>query len=90
MRHPVVIGRLRPASIRRTRYFLRPSATFRIGRSSVSRKVGAVGEYQFRVRRRDRGVSDDYAIRRARETAFADGVKIAADPIVTTKRVPLP
>jgi hypothetical protein len=49
-----------------------------------------VGEYEFRVRRRDRNVSDDYAIRRARETAFAEGVKIGGDPIVTTKRVPLP
>ncbi len=49
-----------------------------------------MGVYEFRVRRRDRNVSDDYAIRGARETAFADGVKIAGDPIVTTKRVPLP
>jgi len=42
------------------------------------------------VKRRDRGVSDDYAIRRARETAFANGVALSGDPIVTTKRVPLP
>jgi hypothetical protein len=49
-----------------------------------------VGEYEFRVRRRDRSVSDDYAVRRARETAFANGVKISGDPVVTTKRVPLP
>ena len=49
-----------------------------------------MGKYEFRVCRRDRNVSDDYAIRRARETAFADGVKIAGDPVVTTKRVPFP
>ena len=49
-----------------------------------------LGEYEFRVKRRDRGVSNDYAIRRARETAFADGMKLSGDPIVTTKRVPLP
>jgi hypothetical protein len=49
-----------------------------------------VGEYEFRVRRRGRVVSDDSAIRRARETAFADGVRISGDPIVTTKRAPFP
>jgi len=49
-----------------------------------------VGQCEFRVRRRDRGVPDDYAIRRARETAFADGVTVFGDPVVTTKRVPLP
>jgi len=49
-----------------------------------------VGEYEFRVRRKDRAVSPDYAVRRARETAFADGVKVSGDPVVTTKRVPLP
>ena len=49
-----------------------------------------MGVYEFRVRRRESKRSDDYAIRGARETAFADGVKIAGDPIVTTKRVPLP
>jgi hypothetical protein len=55
-----------------------------------ARKLAGCGEYEFRVKRRDRGVSNDYAIRRARETAFADGVKLSGDPIVRTKRVPLP
>jgi len=49
-----------------------------------------MGQYEFRVRRRDRGVSANYAIRRARETAFADGVRVGGDPTVQTKRVPLP
>lgn len=53
-------------------------------------KFPLVGQYEFRVKRRDRGVSDEYAIRRARETAFANGVSVSGDPIVTTKRVPLP
>ena len=61
-----------------------------LGSDSVRGSVPAVGEYEFRVKRRDRGVSNDYAIRRARETAFADGVKLSGDPVVTTKRVPLP
>jgi hypothetical protein len=47
-------------------------------------------QYGFRVKRKDRGVSNEYAIRRARETAFANGVSLSSDPIVTTKRVPLP
>jgi hypothetical protein len=49
-----------------------------------------MGQYESRVRRKDRGVSSDYAIRRARETAFADGVRGAGDPTVQKKRVPLP
>jgi hypothetical protein len=61
-----------------------------LGSGGARGSLQAVGEYEFRVKRRDRGVSDDYAIRRARETAFADGVKLSGDPIVRTKRVPLP
>ena len=61
-----------------------------MGSGGVRGSLQPVGQYEFRVKRRDRGVSNDYAIRRARETAFADGVKLSGDPIVTTKRVPLP
>jgi hypothetical protein len=49
-----------------------------------------MGQYEFRVRRRDRTVSPDHAIRRAREKAFADGVRVSGDPTVEAKRVPLP
>jgi len=61
-----------------------------LGSGGVRGSWQPVGEYEFRVKRRDRGVSNDYAIRRARETTFADGMKLSGDPIVTTKRVPLP
>ena len=43
------------------------------GSSGVRGTFGVVGGYEFRVKRRDGEVSDEYAIRRARETAFADG-----------------
>jgi hypothetical protein len=49
-----------------------------------------MGQYEFRARRRDRAVSTDHAVRRARETASADGVRVFGEPSVTTKRVPLP
>ena len=44
-----------------------------LGSGGVRGSWRPVGESQFRVKRRDRGVSNHYAIRRARETAFADG-----------------
>ena len=56
---------------------------------AVPYRVGD-GQYEFRVRRKDRAVSPDYAIRRARETAFENGVRVAGDPTVQTKRVPVP
>ena len=46
--------------------------------------------YEFRVRRSHRSATPEYAIRRAREVAFADGVAVFGEPEVTTKRVPLP
>jgi hypothetical protein len=49
-----------------------------------------MGQYEFRVRRRNRAFSNDHAVRRARETAFADGVHVAGEPKVTIKCVPLP
>ena len=49
-----------------------------------------MGIYEFRVRRSDRGATPDYAIRRAREIAFADGITVFGDPTVTSKRVPIP
>jgi hypothetical protein len=61
-----------------------------LGSRAARARFRRLGAYEFRVKRRDRGVSDEYAIRRARETAFADGVKVSGDPTVTTKRVPLP
>jgi hypothetical protein len=61
-----------------------------LGGARATRSRVGVGRYEFRVRRRNRAVSPDYAISRARETAFADGVRGAGDPTVQTKRVPLP
>jgi len=49
-----------------------------------------VGTYEFRVRRSDRSATAGYAIRRAREIAFADGITVFGDPIVSLKRVPIP
>jgi hypothetical protein len=46
--------------------------------------------YEFRVRRSHRHATAAYAIRRAREVAFADGVTLFGDPVVISKRVPIP
>ncbi len=46
--------------------------------------------YEFRVRRSDRRATPGYAVRRAREIAFADGITLFGDPIVRLKRVPIP
>lgn len=32
----------------------------------------------------------EYAVRRAREIAFADGITVFGDPTVSSKRVPIP
>ena len=49
-----------------------------------------VGTYEFRVRRTHRQTTPDHAIRRARELAFADGVTVFGDPVVNSRRVPIP
>jgi hypothetical protein len=49
-----------------------------------------VGTYEFRVRRTHRNTTPDHAIRRARELAFADGVTVFGDPVVNSRRVPIP
>lgn len=48
-----------------------------------------MGMYEFRVRRH-RSATPEYAIRRAREVAFADGIAVFGDPVVTFRRVPIP
>ena len=52
--------------------------------------LSPVGMYEFRVRRSDRHATAGYAVRRAHEIAFADGVTVFGDPIVSLKRVPIP
>jgi hypothetical protein len=46
--------------------------------------------FEFRVRRGHRNATPEYAIRRAREVAFADGIAVFGDPVVTSRRVPIP
>ena len=46
--------------------------------------------YEFRVRRSHRSATPEYAIRRAREVAFAEGITVFGDPVVTMRRVPIP
>ncbi len=52
--------------------------------------LSPVGMYEFRVRRSDRRATTGYAVRRAREIAFADGITVFGDPVVSLKRVPIP
>jgi hypothetical protein len=49
-----------------------------------------VGTYEFRVRRTHRHATPEYAIKRARETAVADGVTVFGDPIIISRRAPIP
>ena len=53
-------------------------------------RLRVVGTYEFRVRRTDRNTTPDHAVRRARELAFADGVTVFGDPVVNSRRVPIP